>query len=73
MPTTMMIEGTTQTVMNVNFHCTIKAITNAEMKVDKAWTMRLNFSEMPLFTLLPLVVACVVTDVMESVSKYAMF
>ncbi len=46
---------------------------NAETKVDTPWIVSVSFSDIPLLTLFPFVVACVVTEAASSESKYAMF
>lgn len=46
---------------------------NAETNVDTPWTVKVSFSDIPLLTLFPFVVACVVTEAASSESKYAMF
>ena len=49
-------------VMNVSFHCTAKATMKAVTNVESPWTVKVSFSEMPLLTLFPFVVTCVVMD-----------
>ena len=56
------IVGTMLIVMNVSFHCTAKATINAVTNVDSPWTVRVNFSDMPLLTLFPLVVTWLVIE-----------
>ena len=70
---TISIVGTIAIVIKVSFHEMTKATMKAVTKVDAACIVSVSFSEMPLLTLFPLVVACTVTDAAASESKYAIF
>lgn len=66
---TTIIVGTILIVIRVSFHCTTKATMKAVTKVDTPWIVSESFSEIPLLTLFPLLVACVVTEAASSESK----
>ena len=59
---TIKMVGTMQIVIKVSFHWTAKARMKAETKVATPWIVWASFSEMPLLTLLVVVVTCSVTD-----------
>lgn len=68
-PVTTKIVGTIAMVIRVSFHEITNATMNAVTNVDAACTVNVSFSEIPLLTLFPLVVAWTVTEAAASESK----
>lgn len=55
---TTRLTGMMARTMRVNFHCTAKATTKAETKVDRAAMVMPNFSDIPWLIRFPFVVIC---------------
>lgn len=72
-PVTIKMVSTMLIVIRVSFHWIMKATMKVVTKVDTTCMVSVSFSDIPLLTLLPLVVAWTVTGAAAFGPKYAMF